>query len=303
MSNQTEFTPQFKQWMTMQEDPAAIRRYVALRDLGKRKFSGSHVLQTKEDINEDDIEKAKEVVTGGITATNPPVWASWFEHVFISAELARRLDPKVEFYLWLHELGRLVTPSAYFRNDLINRRFLLEFGILERTLDEFFPIQNFLRLAGDLNLSKEQTNWEEDLRDDQKANALVFFDTLTDTQRIINLADNLGKRNKNGMFNTQGFFQYLQSQEQRYEGESQWKSENWSIPRRPGSAVLQAFIIEKTLEWLQKKVVDIEKVLRDLDDYGPKFVIIARHGQPKKLAGNKVYNVDSIAKDTRDIVH
>lgn len=287
--------------LRIREDPAAVKRYMLLKGLGKKMFADSHVVRTGE-INEDDILGARRFLAEAITATNPPVWASWFEHVFISQELGRRIgDPMTQFSLLLHETGRLVSSAAYLRNDFINRRLLTEFGIPKEIINEFFPIERFLQVSGELELSDEQLTWKEGLTDGQKAKAVVFFESLTDRQRITNLADNLGKRNEKGLFDIQGFFQYLQTQEQRYKGESPWPSENWSIPRRPGSAILQAFIVEKTLEWLQNKGVDVEKALRELEDYGPKFVIVARHGEldnPKDI----LYNRDS-AMRPEDIIH
>ena len=282
------------------EDPEAVNRYMLLKKLGKKIFADSHVVKTGE-VNGEDILNAGRFLAEAITSTNPPVWASWFEHVFIAQELGRRIgDATTEFLLLLHENGRLVT-NAYLRNDYINRRLLKEFGIPTNIIDEFFPVERFIRLAGELELSDEQLAWKEGFSEDQKEKALAFFESLTNRQRITNLADNLGKRKDKGLFDIQGFFQYLQTQEQRYKGESPWTSENWSIPRRPGSAVLQAFIVEKTLEWLQEKGVDIETALRELDDYGPKFVIVARHGELYN-PNNILYNRDRVMK-AEDIIH
>ena len=283
------------------EEPEAVKRYVLLKELGRKRFIDSHVVRTGE-VNEDDILGARRFLAEAITATNPPVWASWFEHIFIAQELGRKIgDPTTQFLLSLHEIGRLVSPGAYLRNDFINRRLLKEFGIPPEIVDEFFPIERFLEVSGELGLDEEQLRWQKPLSDDQKAKALIFFESLTNQQRITNLADNLGKRNDKGLFDIRGFFQYLQTQEQRYKGESPWPSENWSIPRRPGSAVLQAFIIEETLKWLQNKDVNVESALRELDDYGPKFILVVRHGDPDNPK-NIVYNLDQEMK-AEDIIH
>lgn len=283
------------------EDPEAVKRYMLLKGLGKKIFTDSHVVKTGE-VNGEDISNAERLLAEAITGTNPPVWASWFEHVFISQELGRRIgDPMTQFSLLLHETGRLVTSAAYLRNDFINRRLLTEFGIPKEIINEFFPIERFLEVSGELGLDEEQLRWQKPLSDEQKAKALGFFKSLTDSQRLTNLADNLGKRGERGLFDIQGFFEYLQTQEQRYKGESPWPSENWSIPRRPGSAVLQAYIVEKTLEWLQEKGVNVEEVLRELDDYGPKFVIVSRHGELYN-SKNLLYNQDRVMK-AEDIIH
>src|SRR3990167_6587505 len=160
------------------EDPEAVNRYMLLKKLGKKIFADSHVVKTGE-VNGEDILNAGRFLAEAITSTNPPVWASWFEHVFIAQELGRRIgDATTEFLLLLHENGRLVT-NAYLRNDYINRRLLKEFGIPTNIIDEFFPVERFIRLAGELELSDEQLAWKEGFSEDQKEKALAFFESLT----------------------------------------------------------------------------------------------------------------------------
>lgn len=275
-------------------------RYQALAKLGKRVFANSQIIKSGE-INEDDILLAKKFIGSAITASNPQVWASWFEHVFISARLAGQLDQNSEFFLWLHEIGRLVTPSAYFQNDNINNQLLAEFTLPQKIIDQSFPMGSLLQLSGELNFTQSQLEWKEPLSDYQKTKAGEFYNRLSHAQKIINLADNLGKRNENGLFDIKGFFEYLKTQEQRYENTSNSSEENWSIPRRPGSTLLQVFIVEKTLKWLQNLGINIEKVLWKLDSFGPKFTIVIRHGEISNPKGI-VYNLDEVMKE-KDIIH
>lgn len=296
-----------KNTLRVVENPVVVERYDKLKALGKRLFTGIEI-NDPIGIVPAHVELARKFMTEGAKIANPEVWASYWEHVIIAPELGKRIAQKllptnsginpaeVEFLLWLHDIGRLVSPAAYLRNDLIGDRLLKEAGLPRETIAELPDIGKLMVKADELELTEDQSFFKEDFNPDQKKLAQEYFDSLTPVQRIVNLADNLGKRQDGEIFDVEKLILYLKNQEGRYDLESHWASIHWAIPRRRAGAVLQAYTIQKTAEWLKNSGVDINEILGKLKDYGPKFVLIARHGELDNPT-NIVYNRDAIMQE------
>ena len=72
-----------------------IGKYELIKKLGEELFAQSNVVRTGEVIQQD-IEIAKQFLTKAITAVNPEVMASYFEHIIIAPEVGRRIIEKLE---------------------------------------------------------------------------------------------------------------------------------------------------------------------------------------------------------------
>ncbi|MFA6007143.1 MAG: histidine phosphatase family protein [Candidatus Shapirobacteria bacterium] len=288
----------------IKEDETAVLRYQKLKSIGQEVLaSGSFILT--DHTTESDANLGKKILTEGIHETNPPLWASYFEHIIIAPEYGKKIassaadcgldvNPyEIEFLLHLHDVGRLVTSSAYLRNDYIGNRLLVEFGIPRPLLRNLPSNEKLMSTAETMNLDHEQLTFQSPLNEEQKKIASEYFEGMSPTTRIINFADNLGKRDKkNGLFNAEIFLSYLKSQESRYDQSSLWPSIKWALPKRQAGAILQSYIIEKTVEWLTNLGVDLNEIHDQLSDFGPHFIVVARHGElnnPKNI----VYNRDS----------
>ncbi|MBI4009299.1 phosphoglycerate mutase family protein [Candidatus Roizmanbacteria bacterium] len=287
-----------------------IEKYEVLKKLGKELFSQSDVVR-RINVTSKDIEIAKQFLAKAITATNPEVLSLYFEHVIIAPELGRRIVQKlgdrsyelgvkweeIEFLLWLHEIGRLVDPAGYLRNDLIEEQLLKDFGIPTRLIDQLPPIKTMIKVAKMLNLSETQSKGEAELTVEQQKIASDYFNLLTPIERLVFFADNFGKLDQNGrLFDFESFINYLRTYGSNYP-ESEFAVEIKS------SIILTIFIIEKIIEWLATLSVDFAEILKGLTDYGPKFVIVARHGIFLNPSG-LIYNTDSVMKKyNKEIIH
>lgn len=291
------------------EEPDIARRYNCLLETGKQFFADSDVSKT-EIVTQNDVHLARSFVKNVITQIQPVVWSSYFEHQLIAPLLARLIAKACkydgalpEFLVWLHDIARLVMPEQYLRNDYVTDTLLTAWGIPQIIKNELPAIVRILEVAEELGLDNDQLNHIKPLNDNQQKMINTYFTSLTPMQRFINIADNLGKRDNNGvLFTLPILFDYIFSQEERYEQNSRWPTINWAIERRTAAAFLQYKIIEKSCEWLKNDFnVDIEKIIESMVDYGPKFIILSRHGEvenPKRI----VYNRDSIM-DSLDLIH
>src|SRR5579872_2300395 len=297
----------------VRENPSILARFDSLRTVGQSLFISESM---QGGITKDHIQQAREFLSKGARETNPTVMASYWGHVIIAAELGKRVAQSLnrqagivnpletEFLLWLHDLGRLVIPGAYLRNDFFGNRLLADVGIPLSVRKKFPSVGKLLTTADGINFTENQLAFEEPLNKDQQQMANLYFSSLSPTQRIVNLADNLGKGGPLGIFNLQQFIHYLKTQEDRYpDQESPWASVHWATTdnRRKKGAVLQAYVVEQTLHWVEKMGVNFEEIRSGLVNYGPRFVVIARHGElhnPTQI----VYNRDSEMAE-EDIIH
>lgn len=296
------------------ESPEVVERYEVLKRIGKPIFHNSHIAKTGEVNRDDVIDIAKKYLQEAITATNPEVRATYFEHLIIAPELGRRIaetvrekvdgvnPDEVEFLLWFHDLGRLASPGAFYRNDLITERLLYEFGIKEDLRKKLPPLRDVEEAAEHMDMTEEQIKAKQSLIYEQEKQAEDFFNSLTPTQIIINLADNLGKRDdKGGLFNLQSFHKYVQTYDARSKQDDKnnisWPSVNWAVEHRPEAARLQALVVDKAVDWLKEKGVNINEVLAGLTNYGPKFVAVMRHGEldnPRDVTYNRDKDTETI---------
>lgn len=287
------------------ESPQLVERYEILKELGKEIFAGSDLVE-KSLVSEKTIGLAKEFLAQAAQKIIPPVRASWWEHSLISPELGKQVTKAVikakpslikkinpletELNLYLHDIGRLVTPGAYFRNDLICNRLLREMGIPKKTIERMFSLESLMEVAeGKVGLDE-------------------YFDSLSLSQKIIFLADNLGKRDKNGkLFDLDIFLKYLSTESGRYAQTSPWPSVARSLRAREHPLIYEGkpgayVIVKKTVDWLESLGINFEEIRRGLENYGPKFVILARHGELDINPESPLYNRDQYMKP-EDIVH
>lgn len=293
----------------IREDPEAVERYKAIKGLGsffEGAFQQAEVTRSKAGVGKVFLQKAARV-------TNPPVWASYWDHVLLAPEIGRmvakaardhevKINPdQLEFLLWTHDLARMVLPGSYLKNDLLTTRLLLEAGVPKRILSETDSLANLMDSAYRMGLDPDQYRWRKPLTNAQQGLADHYFEAKTPTQRIYNLADNLGKRGPQGLFSLASFIGYLKSQEGRYGTTSQWPSVKWAIQRREQGAFLQGMTVEKTVDWLSQNGVNFDQIREQLLDYGAKFILVLRHGELNN-PNSIVYNRDSVMRPD-DIIH
>src|SRR3989304_3673818 len=142
------------------ENPVVVERYDEIKTLGKEIFAGEQI--SPQSISTGQVDLARRFLTEGAKKVNPEVWSSYWEHVFIAPELGKRIAQKlettgsqinpdeVEFLLWLHDIGRLVSPDAYFRNDLIGDRLLKEVGLPKEIIADLLDIGKLMVKADEM---------------------------------------------------------------------------------------------------------------------------------------------------------
>ncbi len=292
-------------------DLARHHTYEELKSFGKQFFSENPLGEGP--YTPADSDSVKKFLGEATHRANPNVRASYWEHILIAPELGKRvaeklkdkglkIDPyEIEIALLLHDDGREV-DTGFLINDFIGARLNKEIGIPKRIIDDMTSLQRFLEVAGKLELEESQLDLQTPLSKDQEEILQQYFDSLTVNQRITNLADNLGKRDSDGIFTLDGLKNYLKTYETRNEQPGQERNIDTFIARtRRSAAAFQYYVVSKTVEWLGQKGVDVPDILRSLVDYGPKFVLVVRHGELSNPQ-NIVYNRDSVMS-TDSIIH
>lgn len=194
--------------------------------------------------------------------------------------------------LRLHDAGRLINPPNYLREALLGERLAerLGMGCLNSQLQS---LRGLLQYAEGMNISIDDAGQgqnqvraflngedpEHIFTDEQKARAEAYFESLSPAQRVTVVADNLGKRDKdNRLFSYQAFVDYLRSQELRYDKTSRWPQVNWSVLPRQRAALLQAYGVKHSLEWMKQAGIDWESIVGKAEPLGARLLVLARHG-------------------------
>lgn len=275
------------------EDLTTVNRYNILKEVGIKLFT--HMDWNQEALPDSALTIADQFLAEGAQKISPPVRASFWEHTFLAEELAGRLAHKLgedetmaRFLLKLHDVGVLIGPDEFFRRDLLSDRLFAGCGIPRKLLHNMPPLYGLLSLIASLQLSHEQNTGEQPLDSRQEGQLEKFFASMTPLQLIVNFADNLGKKTDGGeVFTIETFTDYLRTQEQRYGQTSPWPSMQWAIPhRQSGTPLVPLYIIEKTAAWLKGQGVELRETITGLENYCPRFVILARHGEvanPKNI--------------------
>lgn len=300
------------------ESPEVVLQYEKLKKLGMAIFAQVKTVETGK-VDDSDVDLGKKFLQEAAKVISPSVWASFWEHTILAPEMGKRVaqeacrvgidvDPKItQMGLWLHDVSIMLT-TAYNRKDFIGDSLLKKIGIPNEVLSALTSTHKLMVAAEQLNLTDDQSTLRAPLTNDQQGVVDAYFDSLSPTQRITNLADNLGKRTADGLFTMEAFRKYLTTQEKRYDQHSPWPSTHFAIrssspgksPRRPDGAVLQFYTVQKTVEWLEKSGVDLNAIFHELADYGPRFVLVARHGELNNPS-NIVYNRDTVMGE--EIIH
>lgn len=123
------------------ENPQIVERYNIVKSVGQGIFADSQVVQTGV-VADKDIVHASDFIAEAAKKAHPVVFSSFWSHYFLASELGKRIadqahasgfeginPTEIEFLLQLHDLGRVIDPRQYFRNDTWTDRLLSDFGI------------------------------------------------------------------------------------------------------------------------------------------------------------------------------
>ncbi len=261
------------------ENPANVARYdKILSKLHDRPLSGG------------DPVAAENLMSKAAEACAPTVWREYWEHVLIAPQLGGALaesaahnginvDPNlVEYLLHVHDIGRMVN-NAYLHNDDVTTRILKHGGMPSEALDELPSTRALMQHAQGIGFSEDQLKMQAEIGPNQQEQVDQYHELLTPTQRIVNIADNLGKRMGGHLFTMANFAHYLAAQETRYSVHSnQWGATSWSVDqgRRPAGALLQYLTVEKSLQWLRAEGVQVDDILEEFSQVTPTFEIFGR---------------------------
>lgn len=287
-------------------------RYQELVKLGREIFSGDESLRDGI-INSETVGKAESFFKKAVFQNKPEVYASFWEHTMLAPKLGREIaedigkynayiNPnEVEFILWMHEIGRLITPGDYLRNDLLADRLLIKLGVSEKVRKNFPSLTDLLETGEKLCQGGKNISFDNPLDEDQRKIFDDYIKGMTLTKIIVNIADNLSKFKDGVLFDSKIFKEYLENQETRYTEESTWPSVLFALSKRKAGAILQYKVVERTVGMLARRCgFRYQEVREKFLDYRPKIVIVARHGEVENPSGI-VYNRDEYMGDK--IIH
>lgn len=189
--------------------PEQGRRYHAVGKVGTSMLADTALVK-EQAWSQNDVAQVRAFLLEAAKVADPTLFENFWEHMLLSSIYARRLAEQLnlsdldhfeaEGIMLLHDLGRLVASSGYFRNDRLAEALFRRIGVRPDVAEKLPPIDKILGIGG---------------------GPITSIDQLTPSQRVTQVADNLGRK-KNGKMMTLEDLQST-SLSNRYQGT--WPSE------------------------------------------------------------------------------
>lgn len=221
-----------------------------------REHLGQTALVENRAWTQKDVEKARAFLVASAPFAHPKVNPGYWEHITLASLYAyklaehtdlQELNPyEAQTLLLLHDVGRLISPHRYLRNDLVAHRLMQKVGTHPKTLEKLEPMRGLLGLPGQ--------------------NPVNALEDLTVSQRIIMIADNLGKKDKDGnLFDIKTMKSYDMAQPTRYTA-GVWPSENAGKERLvAGRQRIATDLLLAQIDWIiQEYSVDFNKLREEV---------------------------------------
>lgn len=223
----------------------AQRRYNLIVSAARDCFRGT-ALTEEIPWTKGDVITTKEFLIKIAQYAHPKVFPNYFEHLIVTMAYAKKiaqqtgeLDPhEAQSLALLHDVGRLIAPHRYLRNDLVGDLILRKAGLRREFLQKFPPLLEILGVRGHLE----------------------SLDDMTKVQRITDLIDNMGKREATGeLRDIPSFIGYTSIQPALYSAEGKiWPSERRGLkaladaPEGEGKRNLANELLVSEIRWLWK---------------------------------------------------
>lgn len=197
---------------------------------------------------EQDIDTIKKFFVDAAPYAHPRVYPNYWEHLLLSSIYSRvfsaqRSDANIspieaEAIGLLHDLGRLIVPHRYYRNDIVENLIFRDLGTRNEFLSKIPPMS---RILG-------------------RTNPVGGIGDLSDAQRIIDVGDNLGKRKPDGsFFGIEDITPYAIRQSERYRN-AIFPSERWGIHQldEGGRQLFSNKLLQDEIDWMKSRGVDFD---------------------------------------------
>ena len=218
-------------------------RYSHIASAGQEYFEGT-ALTSDKPWSREDVLRTRQFLEASAPFAHPKLLPSYWEHLVIASLYSRILAEKVpcddlnpneaESLLLLHDVGRLVAPHRYLRNDYIANIIYRKIGIRSAFLKKMPSMNDILGLS---------------------PQAFRVLEDVQEVQRITTISDNIGKKSFDGMlFDVNSMVNYDLSHQARYP-EGVWPSEKRGLNAMTEEGK-QRFALElllEEIEWLKRK--------------------------------------------------
>ena len=207
------------------------------------------------DFTEEDVAKIKEFFESSKPLIHPNVWPSYWEHIDLVAMYARIFSKKLqdkgvsvnpyelEALGLIHDIGRIISPHRFYRTNLVGEALLKRLGVREDLRNKQVPEAQLFGRGGSLTSTSQ----------------------LTIEQQVLILADNLGRKVKNGSLIRFEQIGGLTSQQvEQYQGEV-FPSERFGKQRLVQASKKELQLLDEIKQTLQSRYgISIDEVREEV---------------------------------------
>lgn len=240
---------------TLREGMDSRRRRYAINTIIGAGLDGSPFMEEKE-FSEEDVVRTRTSIMDCAKFAHPKVFPGFWEHLCLVSIYARRIASKAEIEdldpieaecLGLkHDLGKLVAPDRYYRADLLHGLMDREIGVRTQLSAKLPPIGRIIGRK-------------------PARTAIKGIEDMSFAQRVMDVADNLGKRNADGtLFSPEQMVTYVTCQPDRYK-RATWPSVRFGLYKleKDGKQDFATNLVLEEIKWLEEEFGIDFKALRE----------------------------------------
>jgi hypothetical protein len=223
--------------------------YESLRSTAASCLGDTAFVQCRE-FSDEDVLKTRSFLVVAAGHANPRLLPNFWDTTMLAAVYARslteELDPpdltpaEAESLNLVHDVGRLVSPDQYYRNDILAERLIRRVGFRESVLEKLPSLTRLLGLSG---------------------KPVEGLDDMSVPQRILHVADWLGKRGAQGLVTVDEIVEQSNKAMVVYEQNAGWPSVSAAMRAlASGKNSFGEDLFRSEVEWLEQCDIDFDEI-------------------------------------------
>lgn len=208
------------------------------------------------EFDQHDVDTTRLFLVDAAAHANPRLFPNFWDTTLLASLYARRitetLQPpditpdEAEALNLIHDIGRIASPDQFYRNDLLADAITRKAGFREEPLEK---IPSLRRILG---FSK---------------NPIQGSDEFTAPQRVLHVADWLGKRSASGLVTVDEILTASDGSFSNYRKNARWPSTRAGLDAlESGKAELGKTLFTDNLDWLEAQGIDFDSLREEIKD-------------------------------------
>jgi hypothetical protein len=229
--------------------------YEILKSTAETSLANTAFVQPRP-FTEADVASTRDFLVKAAKDANPKLMPNFWGTTMLAAVYARKLTealPSIDFspqeaesLNLIHDLGRLVSPDQYYRNDLLADRLQRRVGFRPEVTQNLPSINRILGMG---------------------TNPIKGIEDVSKPQRILHVADWLGKRGASGLVTVDEIVERSSKAMRKYNQDAVWPSVSAAMRAlASGKEQSAEALFLHEVDWLEQSGVDLLKIRNEVEE-------------------------------------